>query len=69
MGLSLSEQQLLTDFRQLSPDQQNELLMLLAGLKRKEGSDYPDVAPANQCALKNEPEKHPEQDSDQIFTE
>jgi hypothetical protein len=69
MELSLQEQQLLADFRQLSSGHQNDLLLQLASLRRKTDGDENTATPANQCAMKKHEEKQPEPDSDQLITE
>jgi hypothetical protein len=70
MELSLQEQQLLADFRQLSSGHKDDLLLHLAALRRKTDGDVIGVAiPSNQCAMKKPEEKQPESDSDQLITE
>jgi len=70
MELSLKEQQLLADFRQLSTDLQNELLLKLTDLRRYRTNDENLIVPsANQCAIKTPQDRPQESDSDQLITE
>jgi hypothetical protein len=71
MELSIQERQLLADFRKLSQHAQQELMLLLATLKREEPHNPSDQSssPENQCPLAKPPEKRPETVNEPIFTE
>ena len=71
MELTIQERQLVTDFRQIPPEGQHELMELLTAVKKKYRNSETTEAPqpANQCRLPDQPEKRPEADSDPVFTE
>lgn len=71
MELTIRERQLLADFRQLSPAEQDELLQKVSRIKKYSSEKVNGSAdqPPNRCQIAAKPDKRPEVASEPIFTE
>lgn len=71
MDLKLDEQKLITEFRHLDKERQQELLDYVAFLLKKQNSmDNAEQATTdNQCPLDKHAEERPEAKKEPIFTE
>ena len=70
MNLTPDEQKLITEFRRLPGEVQQELLDYAAFLQKKQNSTAEERAKTcNQCPAPHHPEERPEAKKEPIFTE